>query len=90
MPEHGGDLVVAQLLEVPQGEHLAVDRVQAVEGLAHPGDGLAALAAWLGEVRSPINSAILSELASIAPPRPSGTSRAASRPGPRGAGDGRR
>ena len=33
MPEHLGRLGVAELLEVPQGEHLPVDRVHPVEGL---------------------------------------------------------
>src|SRR4051794_28773361 len=40
--EEGGDLVVAQLLEMPKRQHLAVDRVEAIEGRLELRHGLAA------------------------------------------------
>ena len=45
MPSKAGDLVVAQLLEMPERKHLAVDRVQPIEGLADVGHGLGPLGA---------------------------------------------
>ncbi len=82
--EHGGDLLVAQLLEVAEGEHLAIDRVEAVEGLAELGHRLAALGGLAGRglVADELGDHLRAGLGRE--PTRSGTSRAASRmPAPR-------
>ncbi len=64
-PQDLGRLGPAELLEMPQREDLAVDRVEAVERLLDPEEPLGGRAACVGEVSRPSSiEASAAELAS--------------------------